>query len=406
MLKQYKNPHATREPGSNKIVPDEEFQSNLKGYHPELQYSQLQPRNIDPDTIVRKSEGELMKTFEAKSLLSAAMDQLAVDQLRREEGEENGMRIRQIATDTHLPLGFVTHHVHEQATAPVHADLVGSLHTQSDAHHAGRTQAAHAATLDGLAAQAAHAARTESMRSAVASLARPPSGFASIYGTGSVDSDTSIPDALSNFSGSGSMRVVGIPHDPDDRTRIVAHSSGSDRPGALPEEPRAPHMPMQDVGRPILDPQTAPVHPQRVIGPQLSDEQAQEEMLQFYDASAEMGDEMLLDPDRRRAFEDYVRSWTRGGNGPAPLAWMESIPLMASRLGPHRILANPMANAWFSSGLESARNALPSASTVADAAGAGLATNPTRRRCRGWRGAFLSTFQMMSLFGFIFCLLL
>ena len=86
MLKQYKNPHPTREPGSNKIVPDEEFQSNLKGYHPELQYSQLQPRNIDPDTIVRKSEGELMKTFEAKSLLSAALDQLAVDQLRREEG--------------------------------------------------------------------------------------------------------------------------------------------------------------------------------------------------------------------------------------------------------------------------------------------------------------------------------
>ena len=140
MLKQYRNPHPTREPGSNKIVPDEEFQSDLKGYHPELQYSQLQPRDIDPDTIVRKSEGELMKTFEAKSLLSASLDQLAVDQLRREEGEENAMRMRQIATDTHLPFGVVTHHVHEQATAPVHAGLVRSLHAQSDAHHAGQSR--------------------------------------------------------------------------------------------------------------------------------------------------------------------------------------------------------------------------------------------------------------------------
>ena len=79
MQKLYTNPHPTREPGSNKIVPDEEFQSDLKGYHPELQYSQLQPRDIDPDTIVRKSEGELMKTFEAKSLLSASLDIFVVD---------------------------------------------------------------------------------------------------------------------------------------------------------------------------------------------------------------------------------------------------------------------------------------------------------------------------------------
>ena len=60
----------------------EEFQQDLEGYRPELQYSQLQPRNEDPDTIVRNSEGELMKTFEAKSLLSASMDQLALDQIR------------------------------------------------------------------------------------------------------------------------------------------------------------------------------------------------------------------------------------------------------------------------------------------------------------------------------------
>ena len=42
----------------------EEFRQTLEGYRPELQYSQLQPRNIDPDTLVRKSEGELMRTFQ------------------------------------------------------------------------------------------------------------------------------------------------------------------------------------------------------------------------------------------------------------------------------------------------------------------------------------------------------
>ena len=89
MIKHYANPHPTREPRSNKVVPVEEFQEDVEGYRPELQYSQLQPRGIDPDTLLRKSEGEMMRTFEAKSLLSASLDQLAIDQLRREEGEEN-----------------------------------------------------------------------------------------------------------------------------------------------------------------------------------------------------------------------------------------------------------------------------------------------------------------------------
>ena len=88
-----------------------EFKQDIEGYRSELQYSQLQPRNIDPDTIQRKSEGELMRTFEAKSLMGASLDQLAMDQLAREQGEENAMRIRQIATDTHLPVGFVEGHV-------------------------------------------------------------------------------------------------------------------------------------------------------------------------------------------------------------------------------------------------------------------------------------------------------
>ena len=375
MLKQYKNPHPTREPGSNKIVPDEEFQSDLKGYHPELQYSQLQPRDIDPDTIVRKSEGELMKTFEAKSLLSAAMDQLAVDQLRREEGEENAMRMRQIATDTHLPFGVVTHHVHEQATAPVHAGLVRSLHAQSDAHHAGQSQAAHAATLGGLAAQTAHVAKTESMRSAVASLARP-----SEVGTRSVSSDAPIPDALSNHSGSGSMRVVGTARgDPDDPTRLVVHSSGSEAPGALPEPARAPHMSMQDVGRPAaaIDPPAAVHHDTRVIDPVMSDEQAQDEMINHYDAAAERGEPQLLEPGRREAFVNYVRGWSRSGSaqtGPAHTAWMESVPLMAAVLGTRTIIANPMTAAWSRSALGSARDA---GQTLVGAAGSAVGSAST-----------------------------
>ena len=375
MLKQYRNPHPTREPGSNKIVPDEEFQSDLKGYHPELQYSQLQPRDIDPDTIVRKSEGELMKTFEAKSLLSAAMDQLAVDQLRREEGEENAMRMRQIATDTHLPFGVVTHHVHEQATAPVHAGLVRSLHAQSDAHHAGQSQAAHAATLGGLAAQTAHVAKTESMRSAVASLARP-----SEVGTRSVSSDASIPDALSNHSGSGSMRIVGTGRgDPDDPTRMVVHSSGSEAPGALPEPARVPHLSMQDVGRPAaaIDPPAAVQHDTRVIDPEMSDEQAQDEMINHYDAAAERGEPLLLEPGRREAFVNYVRGWSRSGSaqtGPAHTAWMESVPLMAAVLGTRTIIANPMTAAWSRSALGSARDA---GQTLVGAAGSAVGSAST-----------------------------
>ena len=47
----------------------EEYKQDIEGYRSELQYSQLQPRNIDPDTILWKSEGELMRTFEAKNLM-------------------------------------------------------------------------------------------------------------------------------------------------------------------------------------------------------------------------------------------------------------------------------------------------------------------------------------------------
>ena len=80
-MTKYRNPVPTREARSNKVVPMEEFRQTLEGYRPELQYSQLQPRNIDPDTLVRKSEGELMRTFQAKSLLGATLDQIQIVQL-------------------------------------------------------------------------------------------------------------------------------------------------------------------------------------------------------------------------------------------------------------------------------------------------------------------------------------
>ena len=63
-MKKYRNPVPTREAGSNKTVSLEEFHEDMEGYRPELQYSQLQPRNIDPDTLHRKSEGGLMETFQ------------------------------------------------------------------------------------------------------------------------------------------------------------------------------------------------------------------------------------------------------------------------------------------------------------------------------------------------------
>ena len=155
MLKQYMNPHPTREPRSNKVVPMSEFKQDIEGYRSELQYSQLQPRNFDPDTILRKSEGELMRTFEAKSLMGASLDQLAMDQLARQQGEENAMRIRQIATDTHLPAGFVEGHVSEQASAPAHRSLVGGLHAHADAHAAQEDADRHAASLADMARQTA-----------------------------------------------------------------------------------------------------------------------------------------------------------------------------------------------------------------------------------------------------------
>ena len=79
----YTNPAPTREPGAVS-VPIEDLALQAGNYRVDLQYDQLQPRDIDPSAILRKSEGQLMETFQAKSLLSAALDQLAIDQMRQE----------------------------------------------------------------------------------------------------------------------------------------------------------------------------------------------------------------------------------------------------------------------------------------------------------------------------------
>ena len=111
----------------------DEFIQTLKGYRPELQYSQLQPRNIDSDTLVRKSEGELMRTFQAKSLLGASLDQIQIDQLRVEQGKENALRMQQISTETHIPRHIVDGHVAEIASSDSQRESISRLGAHSDA---------------------------------------------------------------------------------------------------------------------------------------------------------------------------------------------------------------------------------------------------------------------------------
>ena len=136
---------------------------------------------------------------------------------------------------------------------------------------------------------------------------------------------------------------------------------------------------MQDVGRPAaaIDPPAAVQHDTRVIDPEMSDEQAQDEMINHYDAAAERGEPLLLEPGRREAFVNYVRGWSRSGSaqtGAAHSAWMESVPLMAAVLGTRAIIANPMTAAWSRSALGSARDA---GQTLVGAAGSAVGSAST-----------------------------
>ena len=56
----YTNPAPTREPGAVP-VPIEDLALQAGNYRVDLQYDQLQPRDIDPSAILRKSEGQLME---------------------------------------------------------------------------------------------------------------------------------------------------------------------------------------------------------------------------------------------------------------------------------------------------------------------------------------------------------
>ena len=87
--------------------------------------------------------------------------------------------------------------------------------------------------------------------------------------------------------------------DPDDPTRVVAHTEGSERPGAMPAEPRVLHLPSQDVGRPgaAVDPIVPVQHDTRAIAPM--------------DKGAAAGSVELRDPAVREGFVNYVRNWTR-----------------------------------------------------------------------------------------------
>ena len=78
-----------------------------------------------------------METFQEKSLMGAALDQIAVDQMKVEQGNENAMRIAQIARDTHLHPTHVHYHVSQAAAAPGTAEAVASLGAHSDAAAAG-----------------------------------------------------------------------------------------------------------------------------------------------------------------------------------------------------------------------------------------------------------------------------
>ena len=141
----YTNPAPTREPGAVS-VPIKDLALQAGNYRVDLQYDPLMPRDIDPSAILRKSEGQLMETFQAESLLSAALDQLAIDQMRQAQSNENAARIEAIARDTHVPTTLVEAHVRGHAAAQPVAQLVQGLGAHTAAHAAREREAAHTAS--------------------------------------------------------------------------------------------------------------------------------------------------------------------------------------------------------------------------------------------------------------------
>ena len=156
------------------------------------------------------------------------------------------------------------------------------------------------------------------------------------------------------------MRVMGTARgDPDDPTRVVAHTEGTERPGALPAVPRVPHLPRQDEGRPgaAIDPPVPAQHDVREIAPHLSDELARAQMVSLYDEAAARGEVQLRDPSMRRDFLESVRHWSRRTgelSGTYHGAWMVGTGLIAATLGPAARTANPIAAPFFGAGLGNA----------------------------------------------------
>ena len=103
-----------------------------------------------------------MRTFQAKSLLGASLDQIQMDQLRIEQGKENALRMDQIARNIHAPVSHVHCHVQQMAAAPQHRAAVGALGGHSDQAVARKSAATQADALDELRreAEAADAAQT------------------------------------------------------------------------------------------------------------------------------------------------------------------------------------------------------------------------------------------------------
>ena len=72
-------------------------------YRNELAYPQLQQRDIDVSRIPRFPVSEHLKSFEGRSLMGAAFDQMAMDGYMRQEMEGKAQEMRRLSASTGLP---------------------------------------------------------------------------------------------------------------------------------------------------------------------------------------------------------------------------------------------------------------------------------------------------------------
>ena len=72
-------------------------------YRNELAYPQLQQRDIDVTHIPRFPVSEHLQSFEGRSLMGAAFDQMAMDGYMRMEMEGKAQEMRRMSASTGLP---------------------------------------------------------------------------------------------------------------------------------------------------------------------------------------------------------------------------------------------------------------------------------------------------------------